>query len=316
MKILVVGKNNIMKWPFKVVKGFSALGHQTDLFVFNQKTFAYCVMRLFGKKKRLNWLVKKFQKQLENFKPDLIVYVSFAFIPIEFYRVSKHLNIRQVGWAADKFYDTQKEKAELLDALFCSDTGYIECAKDFKCPAYYLPLCADLDTFKNEHLPKVLPPFFAGVANPLRTKYFVACKEKCLLYGKGWDKKLMPWHDIHNQMLSQKQMQHLINQSVAPINICFSPNIINGLNFRVFEVSACGGLIVINKESSDLALCYEIGKEAVTYSDEQDFNLLVSDIAKNPEKYEKIAKAGYERTIKNHTYTVRLSQMLSYIEKN
>lgn len=314
MKILVVGKDNIMKWPFKVVKGFSDLGHETDLFVFNQKTFAYCYWRLLGKKRRLHWLAEKFQQKITSFKPDLIVYVSFAFIPLELYKAADSFNIKKVGWAADKFEPKMKEKADFLDALFCTDTGYLEYAKSFKCPSYYLPLCADTDTFKNEHLPKTLPPFFAGVANKLRNEYFGACKEKCLLYGKGWDKQKMPWHEIHNHKIPLEKMQHLINQSIAPINICFSPNIVNGLNFRVFEIGACGGLIMVN-ETKDLSLCYDIGKEAVVYTTPDDFNRLLKDIVENPKKYKKIASAGYKRTMKDHTYFSRLNQMLNYIKK-
>ena len=314
MKILVVGKDNIMKWPFKVVKGFSKLGHETGLFVYNQKSVGYCCWRLFGKKKRLIWLAKKFQKKIERFQPDLIIYVSFGFIPLELYKVSSSYNLKQAGWAADKFGDELKEKADFLDILFCTDTGYLQYSKNFKCPSYYLPLCADTDTFKNEHLPKILPPFFAGVANKLRTEYFSSCTEKCLLYGKGWDKQKMPWHEIHSHKIPLEKMQNLINQSIAPINIAFSKNNINGLNFRVFEIGACGGLIMVN-ETKDLSLCYEIGKEAVTYSTPEDFNLLVQDIVKNPKKYEKIAIAGYERTMKDHTYEARLTQMLNYIKK-
>lgn len=314
MKILVVGKNNVMKWPFAVEKAFSSMGHTTRLFIFNQRTIGYCFKCLFGKKKRRQWLAQKLTKQIHQFNPDLIVFVSFGFIPLELYEAAGRFDIKQVAWAADKFGSSEKVRAKYLDALFCADTGYMKYAKNFGCPVYYLPLCADTNVFQNKNVKKTLPPVFVGSANNLREKYFVACKEKCLLYGKGWNKKQMPQHEVHNQRISSKKAAKMVEQSVAPLNLGFSVNNISGLNFRPFEIGAIGSLIVTNNVP-DLELCYKVGKEALCYETPDDFNNLVKDIVRYPKKYEKIAKAGYERTMKDHTYFARLSQMLGYIFK-
>ena len=95
--------------------------------------------------------------------------------------------------------------------------------------------------------------------------------------------------------------------------MAFSTNNVNGLNFRTFEIPATGGLILVNK-TPDLELNYDIGTQAVTYSTPEELNAIVTDLMNNPEKYEQIAKNGYEKTMASHTYAKRLEQMLAYLK--
>ena len=69
-------------------------------------------------------------------------------------------------------------------------------------------------------------------------------------------------------------------------------------------------------ESKDLSACYRIGEEAVTYKTPEDLNNLVHDIMQHPDKYQKIAEAGYQRTMKQHTYSKRLDQMFMILREN
>ncbi len=313
MKILVIGKNNIMSWPQKISAAFKTMGHQSDLFLFNKQTLIYCILRFIGKKKRIQYLAKSFERRIKNNKPDLIVFVSFAFIPLEFYNIAAKFNIPAVAWAADKFLANEKARAVHLNALFCTDTGFLDDAKDFNCPAYYLPLCAEdkLSTFDKG---TALPPFFVGVANEKRIAYFKQCQTPCLIYGVGWPKSELSQHEIHNHKISTKKAAQMMLHSVAPINMAFSSNNKNGLNFRPFEVGVLGKLIM-DCGAKDFPLCYEIGKEAVSYTTKEEFSALLADILKNPKKYVKIAHAGHIRTMRDHTYKARLTQMLNYIKK-
>jgi len=313
MKILVVGKKQIMHWPENVAH-FLPKEYQVETFFYNRRNFFSIFHKFFFKKKRYQKCAQRLKKQIQRFQPDLILYISSFFIPLECYKILKDFpKLPRVGWVSDAFGTDQKKKADYLDILFCSDTGYLKATKDFTCESLYLPLCADETVFVNRHLPRLCPPFFAGVANPIRNKYLKAVQSKCLIYGSRWPKKEMPQHEVHNYKLQHKKMQDFINKTVAPINLTFSPNIISGLNFRVFEIACCGGLILVN-DMPDLHLCYQVGKEAVVYRTPEDLNSLVKDIAKNPQKYEAIAQAGYERTMREHTYSKRLEQMMKIIK--
>ena len=312
MRVLVIGKKQQMRWPENVAK-FLPIEHERQLFLYNQKTFGSLLYKFFGKH-RWAYQAALFKKKIETFKPDLIFFVSAFFVPIELYRVAATFNhVLKIGWVGDNFDEKMKEKADLLDVLFCSDTGYLNKTKKFACRSFYLPLCADEKVFKNEHKKHTKPPFFAGDSNPVREKYLSAIHTPVDIYGSHWQKNQLAGHHVHNKRLSHAQLSSCYNASLAPINMTFSKNIINGLNFRIFEIGSSGGLIIVN-EGKDLRACYEIDKECVTYKTPEELDVLVADIVKNPLKYNQIAQAGYLRTLKDHTYQKRLVQLFSVLD--
>ena len=311
MKILVVGKKQLMHWP-ETTAHFLVQKNQVKLFLYNKWTFSSIFYKFFSRKKRYQKCAEKLRCLIRSFQPDLIFYVSSFFIPKECYQILDEFpKIVRIGWVGDVFSQDAKERADYLDILFCSDTGYLKDTQGFKCQSLYLPLCADETVFVNRHLPRTLPPFFVGIANDVRISYLKAIKKTCLIYGRRWPK--MPQHQIHNHRISYRKAQDFINRSIAPININFSKNNINGLNFRVFEIPCCGGLILMN-DMPDSHLCYQVGKEAVVYRTPEELNLLIQDVLEFPEKYEKIAQAGYERTLREHTYEKRLEQMMEILK--
>ncbi len=313
MRVLVIGKKQQMHWPENVIK-FLPDDCERRLFLYNHTSVTRLLCKICGKNGWQHRAVA-LKKRIERFKPDLILFVSAFFIPVEFYRIAAEFkHILKVGWVGDAFAETGAEKANLLDILFCSDTGYLQVAEKFNCYSEYLPLCVDETLFKNQNLPHTLPPFFAGNANPLRTDYLKAIQHPVNIYGSHWDKKQLRQHNVHNMQLSHTQLSHCYNTSVAPINMTFSQNIINGLNFRIFEIGASGGLIIVN-EGKDLPLCYQVGTECVTYRTPEELNALIEDILRTPDQYKEIAYKGYLRTLQEHTYTKRLEQMLKKIKE-
>lgn len=68
-------------------------------------------------------------------------------------------------------------------------------------------------------------------------------------------------------------------------------------------------------ETPDLALCYQLQTEAVTYRTAEDFARLIADIVATPDKYAQIAQAGYRRTMAEHTATKRVAQLMQLIDQ-
>ena len=314
MRIFIVGKDNIMQWPENVQASLS--DHKTELFLYNKRTISDIFHKIVYRKKRYAYVAEQLKKRIQKFSPDLIFFVSCFFMPQECFDILDSFpNIPKIGWAGDAFGEKQRNKANKLSALFCSDTGYLEITKGWSCQSFFLPLCVNESVFKNEHILRTEPPFFVGVGNEKRIPYLSAIQDKIVIYGAGWPMDKLSQHEVHNKKISHQIVHGFINRTVAPINLTFSKNIINGLNFRIFEVSACGGLIIVN-DSKDLERCYRIGEEAVVYKTPEDLNNLVHDIIQHPDKYQKIAEAGYQRTLKEHTYRKRMEQMLAILKEN
>ena len=145
------------------------------------------------------------------------------FIPEEFYDVAASFdNIMKVGWTGDAFGMEAKRRADVLDILFCSDTGFLKRAKNFSCVTSYLPLCADETTFYFQHKKLYTPPFFVGDANPVRIEWLSALKMHMEIWGAHWPWKKLYQHSIHNRRLNFKQVNCFYNTSVAPVNLNFS----------------------------------------------------------------------------------------------
>lgn len=312
VKILVVGKQSFLKWPENVAGAFGAQ-HEVELFLYNKKTLFYGLVKMWGSQRRNQIMAARLKRRIEKMKPDLIFYVSCCMIPQEFYDVlGEFPHVKKVAWAGDAYGREILPRVQNLDALFLTDTGFFSLVEDLPCPAHYLPLCVNERDFAPTHQPKTLPPFFVGVANQNRVGYFKACMTPCLIYGKGWPVDVLTQHDVRNVIIDHTRVIELINRSVAPLNVGVSSNNRNGLNLRVFEVSACGGLVIVYKQK-DLGLCFEVGKEAVEYATEEEFDALVADIVARPDVYAGIAVAGYQRTLREHTFAKRMEQMLSIL---
>jgi spore maturation protein CgeB len=77
---------------------------------------------------------------------------------------------------------------------------------------------------------------------------------------------------------------------------------------RNFEVPGCGGFLLTGM-AENLGQYYEIGKEVVCFSDRQDLVGKVQYYLRHEDERVAIAQAGYERTLREHTYSHRFIEI-------
>jgi len=82
---------------------------------------------------------------------------------------------------------------------------------------------------------------------------------------------------------------------------------------RPFEVSACGGFC-ISGLADDMKTYYEPNKEMVFYNDVPDLAEKIRFYLAHPAEAEVVARAGYERTIKEHTFERRFNDIFKEME--
>ncbi len=87
-----------------------------------------------------------------------------------------------------------------------------------------------------------------------------------------------------------------------------------GLSNRPFEVTGSGACFFVDLVREDIKRCYEEGKEFVSFKDEKDLRQKIKYYLEHDEEREKIAKAGYIKTVAKHTYIERVKQLLDIIE--
>lgn len=81
---------------------------------------------------------------------------------------------------------------------------------------------------------------------------------------------------------------------------------------RNFEVPACGGLLMTG-EADNIQDYYVPGKEIVVFKNEADLVEKCKYFMEYEEERRAIAKAGYERTVKEHTYEKRFQEIFDVL---
>ncbi len=85
-------------------------------------------------------------------------------------------------------------------------------------------------------------------------------------------------------------------------------------NIRMFEVTGAGSCLVTDWKENINEL-FEPGKEIITYVSIEDCIEKVNWLLKNPAEREKIARAGHERTMRDHTVSGRVKILNEIFEK-
>lgn len=120
-------------------------------------------------------------------------------------------------------------------------------------------------------------------------------------------------HIKNSTRISQKDMIKVYNQTKINLNLNLSSNKKTvQLKGRNFEVPGCGGFLLTDY-APHLEDYYEIGKEVVCFDNLEDLKEKINYYLKNEEEREKIALAGYIRTLNDHTYERRFTEIFNHI---
>jgi hypothetical protein len=96
--------------------------------------------------------------------------------------------------------------------------------------------------------------------------------------------------------------------------ISFNYNIADDINFRTFESTGAGSMLLTNY-TPNIEKLFEINKEIVTYENVEEMLEKINFYLKNENEREKIAAAGYEKSKNYHSYDIRSEQFISIVEK-
>lgn len=86
----------------------------------------------------------------------------------------------------------------------------------------------------------------------------------------------------------------------------------NQLKGRNYDVPGCGSFL-LTQNAEDFLERYEDGKEVVIFKNKKDLIEKIKYYLEHEEEREAIAKAGYERTINDHTYEKRFNDIFKKI---
>ncbi|MEM3062227.1 MAG: glycosyltransferase [Nitrososphaerota archaeon] len=137
------------------------------------------------------------------------------------------------------------------------------------------------------------------------------------IWGMGWKKspelKQFPSGTLRGKSLTGRQIATAYNVIKICPNAHHSQSILGGLNMRAFEIPGAGGF-QITDYIEGMEEHFEIGKEIVVYQSPEHFRELAEYYLKHDDERKAIAKRGYERVIRDHTYQQRLKKIFGVLK--
>ncbi len=115
---------------------------------------------------------------------------------------------------------------------------------------------------------------------------------------------------------SQDEMIAIFEQSCVSLNLTeSSQGAERQIKGRVFEIPACRGLLLTG-DAEGLEQYYEPGREILIYDDVSEVVALCRYHIENQDRRDRIAEAGFRRTLAEHSYRQRFSRLFAQMNLN
>lgn len=175
----------------------------------------------------------------------------------------------------------------------------------------YEGMAANQYIFYPKSIKKVYDIGFFGQHYGERGYWLNIIKKFCL---KNGYKFYSPKGDGSNLVWTYDDINTFYNQT--KINLSFSPKNTLGriVNLRTFEICMSGNFQLM-QYSPCIEEYFELDKEIVCWKNEKDLREKIAYFLTNEDEREKIAMNGYNKAISNHTWTIRLEKIKSFLNK-
>jgi len=234
------------------------------------------------------------------YNPDVLFY--FHFHDWIDKTILAELPVKKYIWLADDSwrYDETKPVWELFDTIITTDkTGHEKrgdksVLSEWACNHL---LCRDLG------MERIYDVSFIGSKHSEREEkiaqlWGAGINVNC--FGKGWD---------NTERISQGGLVEIYNKSKIVINLSSdSAKSKIQVNARDFEATGCGALL-LTQESEEIKKCFRPDVEIVTYKNMNEAVEKIEYLLNFEERRKEIAREGYVRTLNEHTYFHRFSQI-------
>ncbi len=295
-------------------------------------------------------------KTVEDQKPDLLFTFLFTeeIKKETIAYITRKTNTKTFNWFADdhwRFPVYSKYWAPLFTAVSTTDSKAVEKYRRIGVKAIKTQWAANTRLYKPASLPTTHYPLptvaFVGKNYGNRSGYLNALKSAGLPavgYGSGWQNGRVEFEKMfeifsHSKInlnftespytTFKERMKFLVKFFVKKEFGKFKPNfqspISNLQSFfgaqrrqikgRIFEVPACGGFLLTG-HADNLSDYYVDGKEIVVFKNVNELIEKTKYYLEHESEREAIAKAGYERTIREHTYEQRFREIFKALDLN
>jgi len=271
--------------------------------------FAYDkIKQRFGNEK----MSKILRETVYTYQPEILFYLHFHdWISHDLIReIPEELPTKTVIWLTDDQVDYELERPvwEPFNLAVTTDRKGYERRKEEGFNNVFLSQWAcNHHLFKKLGLPKIYDVCFVGRCYGERKVFIEKLRQKginIVAFGLGWE---------NSDRLAQLDLVEIFNQSKIVLDISASSRDSSVLQIkgRIFEATGCGSLL-LTKDERQIADYFIPSEELVTYQDADDAAEKIKYYLANEDERERIARTGYERVLKEHTWEKRLSDIFEY----
>ncbi|MDW8065789.1 MAG: glycosyltransferase [Anaerolineae bacterium] len=237
-------------------------------------------------------------------RPDLYLWIDPAgrYFPLGIERLS----IPTAGYLIDVHLGRWREQAaRFFDAVFVAQKDYVERFRRVvgHGQVYWLPLAAAPDVHYDHQLPRIYEVGFVGNLSRAHRKTPRARRLRRIA-------ERFRTNDFYRTYLPE-EVGRIYSQS----RIVFNCSIAGDVTMRVFEGTACGALVLTDVVANGLEELFAVGREIVTYRDDEDLMEKIAYYLAHEEECEAIARAGQQRTLREHTYLHRMQRLTEILSR-
>jgi spore maturation protein CgeB len=145
---------------------------------------------------------------------------------------------------------------------------------------------------------------FVGAAHGDRQQKIAALRSQGIevnCFGYGWSAG----------SVEAKEIPKIVRESRISLNFANAYKGVNQVKARTFEVPGSGGFL-LTESAPGLEHSYTDGQELVTFSDIDDLAKKIRYFLENSIERDTIAQAGFMRTQGEHTYDLRMKELLEF----
>ena len=207
-----------------------------------------------------------------------------------------------------------------FDIIFCPESGLVNQFRNAGITSYYYPNFFESDLYfsYDSNQERLYKTIFIGDVDTISDEYklffeYTSKRNLIELWGKSF--QMIPEtsviRKVYHGKVSKKDHMSIYNKSKIAIN----PRIDSNYNKRLFEITGCGALL-ISEYSNYLDELFKIGKEIIVYRSLDECIDIIKYYQMYPYEAQKIAEAGQKRTLKDHTYEVRIKKAAEILERH
>jgi spore maturation protein CgeB len=337
LKILVIGKFYSDSFGQHIKYTLSNMGHQVEEYEvgFNVDPKKHKFGMFFKMRNRIysslnhvpcfrRYIFKALKLKTEKQQPELIIVCHDLLWPSEVDALKNISGAKIVMWFPDALVNFRGYFfTAAYDCLFFKDPYIVHALKSvLRSKVCYLPECFNESAYEAAASTKSQPEYecqitTAGNIHGYRVAFFANLMKydvKIWGYRPPFFVKIPKAVDKMYQkkpVLEQDKFYAFTNAKIVVNNLHYSE--IWGLNARAFEVAGTGGFQLVDWRPGINQL-FEDGKEIVTFRGIDDLKEKIDYYLIHDEDRTRIADAGRQRAVKEHTYKHRLKLLMDTLE--